>query len=43
MSNPTRTTREATTDALVLFATIALVMLAVVAVAVGVAVVWGGV
>ena len=38
-----RTTREATTDALVLFATIALVMLAVVAVAFGVAVVWGGV
>ena len=42
MSNA-RTTREATTDALMLFATIALVMLAVVAVAVGVAVVWGGV
>ena len=42
MSN-TRTTREATTDALMLFALITLVMLAVVAVAFGVAVVWGGV
>ena len=43
MSNQTRTTREATTDALMLLATIALVMLAVVVVAVGVAVAWGGV
>ena len=42
MSN-TRTTREATADALVLFVKIALVMLAVVAVAFGAAVVWGGV
>ena len=43
MSNQTRTVREATADALMLFALITLVMLAVVAVAVGVAVVWGGV
>ncbi|UBF23462.1 hypothetical protein HRTV-28_gp24 [Halorubrum tailed virus 28] len=43
MSNQTRTTREATTDALMLFVAIAVVMLAVVAVALGVAVVWGGV
>ena len=42
MSN-TRTTREAPTDALMLFALITLVMLAVVAVAFGVAVVSGGV
>ena len=43
MSNQTKTTREATADALMLFARITLVMLAVLAVAFGVAVVWGGV
>jgi hypothetical protein len=43
MSNQTRTTREATADALMLLVAIAVVMLAIVGVALGVAVVWGGV
>jgi len=43
VSNQSRTTREATADALALLVTIAAVMLAVVGVAVAVAVLWGGV
>ncbi len=39
----TRTTREATAGALMLFVVIAALMLAAVGVALGVAVVWGGV